>query len=882
MPDGEDQQLEQNAVKPSRESADSIAAEVDSGRQGLLERDRALRQQLEEGGSSGVSGQFPKPEWLLSAAKAAQQSADRTGFAPDSSSDQRQESVNKGDLDKGAEAGKAGGRRTAGDTGQPLTASDRSLFPVDADGRDYHGEGIARNVQPGTHTVEKGEKLEKIARDYLGAGASTDDIKRYAKELEKINHLEKGKVTEGQVLNMPGHSGDGQSFIVKDMEGGTKVVHPNGSFELEMRDGSKYFRSYHDDGSYVEQTSRPNDGEKKWCVHSPPDASDKEKYQELHGGPRLEDNYSIEHSSDGKYKVKDKDGEKTVDKYDENNPDARVERARLRDLAEKNITNPQELKRFEEDMVRFEARSAKLEETYQKQLQAEGKSPEDAAKEAHKRAQEETARTYHELSRLMETTEFGKTSLKPPMGAYIAERTLYHLADPTTIDQGLHPTCQTATVEARTFTNDPSKAAKLIADVTITGKYTTPDGKTTVEVDPKVLDVGQKSIAAGDPALGYPPEDGVRSYVSQVFQVTAINVELQRRGRLSPEDGSTMLAPGKVRFEQRDPDPSKKPPDDGGRLVDISDPAHPKDLTEKDKKGKDKPITSPSLTDDQITDMSNALTGRKEKAVIIDSKDWVSGDGKQVTKVETEDDLKRALQEAKDKGQLPIVVGLDTRNPPFWGDSGFGKAGGEPGAHVVTITDYQPGPPAKVEIDNQWGKRMDYTGDNAMDVHNLFIAMHPAGRTEKDKDGVESDKNLPLPDGTPFYPPVEGAIDILQRDVDSGKADAATQMELVRQKLIHDLAHKKDKKEDFPPFYKDNKELEAAITKVCEDAMKRFAEQKAKGDGSYNSEEEHKATQEMMALLDELPPGRKPVLAAQVMRDMDKFYKQHPELKPKK
>src|SRR5262249_36942363 len=212
--------------------------------------------------------------------------------------------------------------------------------------------------------------------------------------------------------------------------------------------------------------------------------------------------------------------------------------------------------------------------------------------------------------------------------------------------------------EVRTLTTDPSKAAKLITDVSTTGGYTTPDGRTHVDIDPQSLKVGATAGMMGDPSTTAPPADGDRSHVSQIFQVTAINVELTRTGHLDAK-GKVVHPPGTVHYEQRDWDVSAKPTDTGDYLVDSTGKTIGK---------------SPDLTDDQITDMSNAITGKSESAIVLDSKDNVCGDGSKVVKIETQEQLERAIADAKKSGKMPLVVRVDTRNPPFWHDSGGGGA----------------------------------------------------------------------------------------------------------------------------------------------------------------------------------------------------------------
>src|SRR5262249_54545367 len=145
-------------------------------------------------------------------------------------------------------------------------------------------------------------------------------------------------------------------------------------------------------------------------THKPGPPDDKNGYVEVHTGPKPSDNYTLEKTADGKYKIKDDSGEKVIDKYNEKNPDWRIERARLKEAAEANIKNPEDLIRFQQDMARFEIRMKNLEDTYAKQ----GLSPE----KAHEKAEKELAATAHELTRLLEAKD------NPKLGVSAADRVL--------------------------------------------------------------------------------------------------------------------------------------------------------------------------------------------------------------------------------------------------------------------------------------------------------------------------------------------------------------------------------------------------------------------------------------------------------------------------
>ncbi|HEY9758649.1 MAG TPA: hypothetical protein V6C97_26015 [Oculatellaceae cyanobacterium] len=65
-------------------------------------------------------------------------------------------------------------------------------------------------------------------------------------------------------------------------------------------------------------------------------------------------------------------------------------------------------------------------------------------------------------------------------------------------------------------------------------------------------------------------------------------------------------------------------------------------------------------------------------------------------------------------------------NEPFYTEN-HGETHENGGSHVVTISDYYPGPPALVMMDNQWGPQSRHE----VGVHELYRAMMPLNQSEK-------------------------------------------------------------------------------------------------------------------------------------------------------
>src|SRR5262249_53565715 len=125
---------------------------------------------------------------------------------------------------------------------------------------------------------------------------------------------------------------------------------------------------------------------------------------------------------------------------------------------------------------------------------------------------EEVAKTYKQIERLLEPS--GDKPIEQAEKNKLALEVMRHVAHPQDISQGSYNTCNVTTVETRTYTRQPSEAAKLVADVALTGQYTAHDG-TVVAVSPK---------AHGQSKLDLPTPDGTRDHASEIFQVTAVNI----------------------------------------------------------------------------------------------------------------------------------------------------------------------------------------------------------------------------------------------------------------------------------------------------------------------------------------------------------------------
>jgi hypothetical protein len=326
----------------------------------------------------------------------------------------------------------------------------------------------------------------------------------------------------------------------------------------------------------------------------------------------------------------------------------------------------------------------------------------------------EIARTYKEISHLIHTKDGPDVQLKHSDRVAVAQQIMMHAADPTTIDQGQHLTCNVTTVEARMFAKNPAAAVSLIDQVATTGQYHPTDNPSdTIKIDPGSL---LRHPGNGEESHTVPP-DGGRSYASQIFQVTAVNAYYHSNClEVKNDKGETVTyLPGAVEYRQGEPDANATPPLSGETLYDVStSPAQPI------KDGKDI-VHCPNLMDDHIFQVYNIISDRPETEFMVFNKDYVAGEGKYVTRIDSEDDLKQKILDAQKNGKLPIILGVNSGQEPFFSDSHGGAAGGAGGSHVVSVTGMDKD--GNVMVNNQWGK----ASKHAVDLHELYVAtLHPA------------------------------------------------------------------------------------------------------------------------------------------------------------
>ncbi|MBX9666496.1 MAG: hypothetical protein K2X93_02710 [Candidatus Obscuribacterales bacterium] len=129
---------------------------------------------------------------------------------------------------------------------------------------------------------------------------------------------------------------------------------------------------------------------------------------------------------------------------------------------------------------------------------------------------EQIAKTYSELTGLLKGPQ--TSGISAADRADLAKLTMFNLAHPTHIDQGMN-LCNVTTSEEFTASRHPENYAKLIKEVALTGKFTTTSGKE--------ITLPQGSIVRDEENAKFTPEtvgqNRWRNWASKIFQETGIN-----------------------------------------------------------------------------------------------------------------------------------------------------------------------------------------------------------------------------------------------------------------------------------------------------------------------------------------------------------------------
>ncbi len=286
---------------------------------------------------------------------------------------------------------------------------------------------------------------------------------------------------------------------------------------------------------------------------------------------------------------------------------------------------------------------------------------------------DQLAGVFDATQRLLE--DRNRTSpLTLPQRQLLAAGIMDNAARPSDIDQGNHGTCNVTVLEERMYTRNPDRAAALVAEVGLTGRFHSRFGFSAT--------IDRSSLRPDSEALVLPSNgDGLRNYASQIFDVAVLNDFFQRQDQ-------------RIRYLQRDPrtsaDPRGMTTTGEGVTRSDNDRISPRAARRAENFG--------GLDLTQINRMGENL-GMEPDYILGHRRapDARTADG--TTVVDNVEQLAQALTRARDTNNFPIVVGVEVSGPMFPGSR-------MRGGHVLSIVGYDP-ETQTVTISNQWGRAQD-------------------------------------------------------------------------------------------------------------------------------------------------------------------------------
>jgi hypothetical protein len=320
-------------------------------------------------------------------------------------------------------------------------------------------------------------------------------------------------------------------------------------------------------------------------------------------------------------------------------------------------------------------------------------------------SEKEKSLSYDQLNRLMESKSDKAFNAKDR--ALLTEQLAWHMGNPEANAQGENPTCQVTVIRGKLLYEKPSEFARMMTDVITTGQFVTKDGS-TIKVPQASMRYGK-----GSPEATFPPEDGNRTWLGKLSDLTCANIHWQRK-TVAPS--GEVVAAGQLVY-RHDPPSSRK--DTGARV--YKEPGDGYMYAQNDQSGK--LITTPNLYAKDIADAYHQIVGGKnsDKVVLaVNRQDIISGPGVALV---NEEQLHKFLSENKGVHVAQIYTSTDWvwKEPARKYD--LKPKDTTDGEHVVLVKDYDP-VTRTVAVKNSWGSQYNHTApDRRITLNELYKAM---------------------------------------------------------------------------------------------------------------------------------------------------------------
>ncbi len=346
----------------------------------------------------------------------------------------------------------------------------------------------------------------------------------------------------------------------------------------------------------------------------------------------------------------------------------------------------------------------------------------------------ELTATYKQLDRMLDGSINGKVPLNERV--ILARQLAHQFADTQDIDQGMaSDACRMSVAEIRLSVTRPSVVAKLVTDAALDGQVIFGNPGTKVALDQDSL----KPASAF--AIQFPRVEDERSFASQLFQLTCMNLLGKDRQVVrehlyymnlikneTPVKDYEKLVFKQVAEGKRDKDGKLHKKDNGLRVYGENG-GKLQELTPGGKKREgSNQILLQACMSQYLLDL---LDPGKHKDVVLAHKDalYYTRDtfgGRESNRglnlFASPQDLEQKIADAKREGRLPLILASIDRTadpgdvPPEmdWNETN----------HVLTIRDYipaKPGQPAQIVTDDQFGRSYDKRKMSVKELYHISI-----------------------------------------------------------------------------------------------------------------------------------------------------------------